>query len=431
MATTTASEEQAQKAQRRINERQIQWKRVYEKWDMDAGRKLVFDAQPWLQAFQKASQHRDGDMLRALRVFILDGIRAACTPSDTGEFAYTLPDGTRMVFCDSKQKMIDQCAETKLHTFGGHPNWDELLEEPKEKFETVVEVVEGDCLEAAEKLIAQGMRPVVLNMASDHTPGGGYKGGAGAQEENLFRRTNLLRVLANEGRWYDPKGKGAVPPNKMYPLPDPSCMYTPSAFVLRGSEANGYPWLAQPYEVAFVASAAYRRPRLEKDNEHMLPKFAEGFLEKVRALLWTAAHYGHDSAVLSAWGCGAFRNPPKHIAELFKQVLAEPWIQGRFRNVTFAIFDDHNARKEHNPDGNVQPFIRVFGLDKAPPKKSKSPTASSSSPAPSSSSTAATSSSPTPSSSTEATEIPNVQTTQSNPSEETPSSNASSPAEAN
>lgn len=30
---------------------------------------------------------------------------------------------------------------------------------------------------------------------------------------------------------------------------------------------------------------------------------------------------GHDSVVLSAFGCGVFGNPPKHIAQLFAEVL--------------------------------------------------------------------------------------------------------------
>lgn len=285
------------------------------------------------------------------------------------------------MYCTSKQKMIDQIAETKLHTFAPGFDWtlpkrvevsppavdaavstSESVAEVQVPAETEYSVVEGDCLEAAERLIARGMRPVVLNMASDHTPGGGYRGGSGAQEENLFRRTNLLRVLSNEDKWYDPKGKGVVPPNKMYPLPDPSTLYSPSVFVLRSSEATGYEWLEKPYEVAFIASAAYRRPRLEKDNLHLIPKFADGFKDKVRAVLWTAAMNGHDSCVLSAWGCGAFRNPPLHIAQLFQQVIQEEWVRGRFKNITFAIFDDHNSRKEHNPDGNVLPFQQVFSI---------------------------------------------------------------------
>lgn len=29
--------------------------------------------------------------------------------------------------------------------------------------------------------------------------------------------------------------------------------------------------------------------------------------------------------------------------------------------IVFAIFDDHNAHKAHNPEGNLVPFQRIFG----------------------------------------------------------------------
>ena len=68
--------------------------------------------------------------------------------------------------------------------------------------------------------------------------------------------------------------------------------------------------------------------------------------------------HGHDSLVLSAFGCGAFQNPPDHIARLFKEVIED--YKGHFKMVAFAILDDHNANKSHNIDGNYKPFERVF-----------------------------------------------------------------------
>ena len=43
---------------------------------------------------------------------------------------------------------------------------------------------------------------------------------------------------------------------------------------------------------------------------------------------------------------------------------------GCFREVVFAIFDDHNAHKAHNPEGNFAPFVRCFSNpnpDPSPP----------------------------------------------------------------
>ena len=61
--------------------------------------------------------------------------------------------------------------------------------------ETIVKVENIDCLLAAEKLLNEGYHPAVLNMASRQNPGGGVQNGAGAQEENLFRRSNLFQSL--------------------------------------------------------------------------------------------------------------------------------------------------------------------------------------------------------------------------------------------
>jgi uncharacterized protein (TIGR02452 family) len=61
--------------------------------------------------------------------------------------------------------------------------------------DTKYSVICSDCLEAAQLLLGAGFNPCVLNMASRQHPGGGVLNGAGAQEENLFRRTNLFMSL--------------------------------------------------------------------------------------------------------------------------------------------------------------------------------------------------------------------------------------------
>jgi hypothetical protein len=34
-----------------------------------------------------------------------------------------------------------------------------------------------------------------------------------------------------------------------------------------------------------------------------------------------------------------------------------------FKYIVFAIINDHNANKAHNPQGNIHPFVEVFGVN--------------------------------------------------------------------
>jgi hypothetical protein len=58
--------------------------------------------------------------------------------------------------------------------------------------------------------------------------------------------------------------------------------------------------------------------------------------------------------VLTALGCGAFANPPEIVAGIFGEVLKQ--FKGCFKEVIFAIIDDRNAFRSHNPEGNFSVF---------------------------------------------------------------------------
>lgn len=229
------------------------------------------------------------------------------------------------------------------------------------RYDTKFSVINADCLETAEILQSSGLNPCVLNLASSRNPGGGVINGSGAQEENLFRRTNLFMSLYQFAPYANEYG--IKKSEFSYPLDRATGgIYTGNATVFRGSEKNGYCLLNNPFKMSFVTVAALNHPALVKKNNlfYLVDELIEPTREKIRTILRIAGKYKHDSLVLGAFGCGAFANPPNHIAELFKEVFFENEFLGTFRHVVFSIFEDRNSGLEHNPHGNVLPFFEVF-----------------------------------------------------------------------
>jgi uncharacterized protein (TIGR02452 family) len=236
------------------------------------------------------------------------------------------------------------------------------LPENNHLLDTKFSVIEADCLEVAELLHKAGFTPCVLNMASRRNPGGGVLNGAGAQEENLFRRSNLFASL------YQFVGYavqyGIMKHEKQYPIDQKfGGIYSPDVTVFRSSESSGYALLDVPFQTSVVSVAALNNPEWKEINGRLriVPNLIEPTKEKMRTILRIAAKYNHTALVLSAFGCGAFGNPPEHIALLFKEVFAETEFSGRFALVVFAIINDHNNNRAHNPKGNFDPFREVFG----------------------------------------------------------------------
>lgn len=225
--------------------------------------------------------------------------------------------------------------------------------------DTIIDVQNIDCLECAVNLIGEGYNPAVLNMASRRNPGGGVATGAGAQEETIFRRTNLFRSLY---QFADYAGNyGVKKSHSQYPLDrDFGGVYTPGVTLFREDESHGYKLMYQPVKLSFISVAGMNRPKLTPDGLQIIASLTDAVKNKIRTILRIGIVHNHDSLVLGALGCGAFRNPPRHIAQLFHEVLNETEFHGRFAKIVFAILEDHNSRQIHNPEGNYLPFYEEF-----------------------------------------------------------------------
>jgi uncharacterized protein (TIGR02452 family) len=311
----------------------------------------VWNAVEWTRAFGAASAGKDRDSLRGLRREVWSN-----TVQIVRAGAYEV--GGAHVELDPAS------AEALREGTAFYAQTEDLVVAPARRgqYRTVVSVHNADFLEIARAIATPECPPAVLNMASRQNPGGGVDRGSGAQEENLFRRSNTFCALyqfVDYGRDY------GVPRNAdaSYPIPRESGgVYSPGVTVFRSAETTGYALLLHPYRVNVLTVPAINEPDLiERQGRLWLSDdMARATLVKIRTIFRIAARHEQPDVVLSAFGCGAFKNPPHHMAELFSEVLAEPEFAGVFRRVAFAIIDDQNAFHRASPEGNYVPFERVL-----------------------------------------------------------------------
>ena len=90
-----------------------------------------------------------------------------------------------------------------------------------------------DILQVSQELCGRGCRDGVLNTASTSHPGGVFRSGAGAQEENLHRRSDAVRFTYEQS-------------SQFYPIPREACLLSHGVTVFRGSESDGYRFWTSP-----------------------------------------------------------------------------------------------------------------------------------------------------------------------------------------
>lgn len=266
-----------------------------------------------------------------------------------GKGSYTTEDGDQVTLNKTNEVIADSCFYSEAFSV---ENIGQILDS------TTIEVNNADCLEEGIRLLDLGYNPAILNMASRHNPGGGVMNGAGAQEETIFRRTNLFLSLYQYASYAEKYGLNKS--RHQYPMDrNFGGIYSPNVSIFRECEANGYKLMSQPREVSFITVAGINHPELD-DNGMIIPELVNLAKNKIRTILRIGLKHRHDSLVLGALGCGAFCNPPRHVAKLFHEVIEEQEFKNKYKNIVFAILEDHNSHKEHNKVGNFRPFYEEF-----------------------------------------------------------------------
>lgn len=248
---------------------------------------------------------------------------------------YTAADGHTVLIRDELAKAVAGTVS--------YPPDAELPAYTSGRFGTQFEVTNETTLSAARRLVHDGLNPVALNFASAKHPGGGFLGGARAQEESLCRSSGLYACIVNDAmyRVHAPT-RGGFYTNY--------AIYSPGVPVFRDDAGD---LLAEPYRCGFVTSPAVNAGTYLKDGGRQADVTRE-MRHRIDKVLHVMAGHGHDAAVLGAWGCGVFRNDPEVIADLFREALVTRF-SGAFRRVVFAVLD-WSAEQRF-----LGPFERRFG----------------------------------------------------------------------
>ena len=206
---------------------------------------------------------------------------------------------------------------TTKHTFR-----DIKIVEPTD-YKDNIKVVNIDSVSAIIEYSKLG-KTCVLNMASYKRPGGGVANGARAQEECLFRCSNLYHTI------------GA----NLYPIIENQCIYTKDAVFFKDVNYNYIDSVVS--DVITIAAINLNENSLYNTNTD-ISEYEKINKNKIRLMLSKAIDNQVENIILGAWGCGVFNNNPEIISFYFYDVLVNEGYAAYFKNVIFAIINDHNS----------------------------------------------------------------------------------------
>lgn len=208
-------------------------------------------------------------------------------------------------------------------------------------------VVDATTQDAARTMAAEPGGVVLLNFASARNPGGGFLGGARAQEEEVCRCSGLYPLLLTQPKYYE---TNRAQRSALY---TDYLIYSRDVPFFRTSAKAD--WLEQPFVASVITAPAPNAGAIMQNEPEAATKIKETFARRWRNVLLVAAARGHRHVLLGAWGCGAFRNDPEVAATTVREWLMAPRFGGCFDRVVFAIPGGGRS------GDNLEVFRRVLG----------------------------------------------------------------------
>jgi uncharacterized protein (TIGR02452 family) len=172
----------------------------------------------------------------------------------------------------------------------------------------------------------------ILNMGNAGIPGKDPNL-IGAQEEDLFRRSNIHLYLLPH----------------FYPIHKNTVLLSTHVTLVSHGLRLGYKLYDKPIDINVITCPAIVNTN---HGKFLSPHDAKIMGSKIETIFYTAAHKQYDTIILSALGCGGYNCPPEHVSWLFKNAIKR-W-EKHFKNVVFCIQNDENGY------GNFQIFKKTL-----------------------------------------------------------------------
>ena len=243
---------------------------------------------------------------------------------------------------DTKKQALKLDKPLKSIKYKYDPNFKFIFEFEK----TDVSIINIDTIECGLKLKENGWNPLILNLADDCISGGCVNIGSGAQEESIFRVSNIFMTL--------------IQTPDFYPIQKDEAILSSKIKIIKQSEKNNWKMIKDPQELSIITCPALKYPSLENGKLKQCDILT--LKNKIRLILQIAYTNNNDTVIFGAMGCGAWRNPCSDVAQVFKEVLDE--YQGVFSKLYFAILKnagDTYVVKNHNVQkDNYDIFKEIF-----------------------------------------------------------------------
>ena len=236
-----------------------------------------------------------------------------------------------------------------------------------------VEVIEGDWGTITEKMTSKYCEIyTVLNMANSTKPGGGYESGEAAQEENMFYRSSC-HFFIDRIKEIDPRAptKYTETMTKLIEAVDDEVYLDVQCprVCIKGEEkqepaagattqinrTESYKDIT-PFPFYEMRAAADDRNQRNADGKRIKGAPLKDFdvasmTKKIKAQFSTLKKNGRRRVILSAFGCGAFKNPPEEVARIYKKEIER--VKDNFDHIVFAIYP-------LGGDDNYSKFMKVL-----------------------------------------------------------------------